>query len=479
MNKVLLPVVLLLMSAAPAVTAAPAPAPPTGWKAGAASVDITPTHPVRLSGYGNRTEECAQVAYRLHASALALQWQKDAAALIVTVDNCGVPAALRTEVLKRLAAAGSPVADERFALHSTHTHCAPMLKGVLPFLFGADLSAEHQEHVDQYTEDLTAKIVQAVTTALGKMEAAKLDWGSGRAYFAFNRRLKTPTGFQNAQNFSGPTDRALPVLRVKSADGQRLIATHASYACHCTTLGENEIHGDWAGMAQAEMNLRFPGSVCLFAIGCGADQNPYPRRETRFVMEHGIEAAKQIVSAINKPMRALTGPLNCATSHVELPFDKLPTTEEWQARTADKNKWVAHHARKHLEMLGRGERIPTALPYMVQVWNYGTDLLTINLPGEVVVDYSLRFKREFDEARTWVNGYTNDVPCYIPSQRVWEEGGYEAAGAMTYYGRPTRFASGIETIISGAVKSLVPEEFISRRLQPAPLPLGDNFISGE
>ncbi|MDH4453823.1 MAG: neutral/alkaline non-lysosomal ceramidase N-terminal domain-containing protein [Verrucomicrobiota bacterium] len=437
----------------------------TAWKAGAAHIDITPDHPVRLNGYGNRTEECHKVATRIHANALALRWQDDAPAVIITVDNCGVPAAVRTEVLKRLAAAGKTVQDERFALHSTHTHCAPMLKGVLPFMFGADLPADQQERVERYTETLTDKIVKTVSDALGQMQPAQLDWGGGKVYFAYNRRLKTETGFQNAQNFSGPSDRALPVLRVRSADGKKLIATHVSYACHCTTLGIDEIHGDWAGMAHAEMELRFPGSVCLVAIGCGADQNPYPRRELRFAMDHGVQLAKEIVSVINKPMRPLNGPLNCATREVMLPYDKLPTQEQWQAKAADKNKHTAHHAKKHLEMLERGETIPPALPYLVQVWHYGDDLLTINLPGEVVVDYSLRFKREFDPARTWVNGYTNDVPCYIPSQRVWEEGGYEAAGAMIYYGRPTRFASGIEDIIASTVTNLVPPNFITERVQ--------------
>jgi hypothetical protein len=326
--------------------------------------------------------------------------------------------------------------------------------------------------VDRYTETLTDKIVKTISDALGQMQPAQLDWGGGKVYFAYNRRLKTETGFQNAQNFNGPSDRALPVLRVRSADGKKLIATHASYACHCTTLGIDEIHGDWAGMAHAEMELRFPGAVCLVAIGCGADQNPYPRRELRFVTNHGVNLAKEIVRVINQPMRPLTGPLNCATSEVMLPYDNLPTKEEWQARAADKNKHTAHHAKKHLEMLERGEKIPPALPYMVQVWHYGDDLLTINLPGEVVVDYSLRFKREFDHARTWVNGYTNDVPCYIPSQRVWEEGGYEAADAMIYYGRPTRFASGIEGIIASTVKKLVPQNFVTERVQlmsPDPL----------
>lgn len=435
------------------------PAAEGGWKAGAADVDITPDYPVRLSGYGYRTTEYEKVSQRLHANALVIQWAGQGPACIVTVDNCGVPAALRTEVLRRLAAAGRPLADERFSLHSTHTHCAPMLRGVLPCIFGADLKPAEQEHVDRYTEDLTAWIVSIITKAWDKMEPARLDWSTGKAYFGLNRRLPTPSGFQNAPNFNGPVDRAVPVLRVKSADGSKLIATHASYACHCTTLGINEIHGDWAGIAHQEMELRFPGSVALIAIGCGADQNPYPRREIRFVEDHGAALVKEIVRVINEPMKPLRGPLDCVTREIMLPFDTLPTLAEWKARAAEKTKHTAYHAQKHLAMLERGEKIPPALPYLLQAWHYGEDLLTINLPGEVVVDYSLRFKKEFDPARTWVNSYTNDVPCYIPSQRVWEEGGYEAAGAMIYYGRPTRFASGIENIIANSLHGLVKPSF--------------------
>lgn len=468
MRRIILLIFLLIQSSLLAQTALP-------WKAGAADVDITPEYPVRLSGYGSRTTETQKVAQRLHANALALQWKDDAPAVMVTVDNCGVPAAVRAEVLKRLVAGGRKIADERFALHSTHTHCAPMLKGVLPFLFGEDLPEDQQKHVERYTDELTSQIVSIVSRALDKMEPARLEWSVGRVYFAFNRRLKTDKGFQNAQNFNGPTDRALPVLCIRSADGKKLIATHVSYACHCTTLDINEIHGDWAGLAHEELELRFPDSVCLIAIGCGADQNPYPRTENRFAIDHGVSIAKEIVRLINSPMQPLSGPLNCTHREVMLPFEKLPTVAEWQAKAADSNKWTAYHAKKHLAMLDRGEKISPALPYDIQVWSYGHDLLTINLPGEVVVDYSLRFKQEFDPARTWVNGYTNDVPCYIPSQRVWEEGGYEGGGAMIYYGRPARFAAGIENIIAGTVRELVPQEFSTRRMQNPAAPLAQEI----
>lgn len=70
------------------------------------------------------------------------------------------------------------------------------------------------------------------------------------------------------------------------------------------------------------------------------------------------------------------------------------------------------------------------------------------------MDYALRFKREFG-AGTWVTGYANDVMAYIPSRRLWEEGGYQA-GAFEVYGLPaTRWCPDIEDRIAGAVARLV------------------------
>lgn len=429
-----------------------------GWKAGAARIDITPDYPVRLSGYGSRKTPNEGVEMPIHAKALALTWEQDPVSVILTVDNCGVPASLRAKVLAALEAAGHPVQDERLALHSSHTHCAPALPGLLSFLFPEEPSADEQAAIQRYGDELVVKLVKVTLEAMKKQRPALLHWSEGKVGFAMNRRLKTDTGYANSPNPYGPTDHALPVLRITSPEG-KLQALYTSYACHCTTLAINKIHPDWAGCAQQELELRFPGVIALTAIGCGADQNPYPRREIPHATSHGVSLAKEAVRLINAPMKEVRGPLTCTTEAIKLPFDTPRTAEEWAKLSQDKNPWTARHAKHFQNMLQRGEAIPTHLPYTVQVWSYGNDLLTINLPGEVVVDYGLRFKKENDAQRTWVNSYTNDVPCYIPSQRVWEEGGYEAAGAMTYYGRPHRFASGIEEIIATAVQKLVPAGF--------------------
>ncbi len=81
------------------------------------------------------------------------------------------------------------------------------------------------------------------------------------------------------------------------------------------------------------------------------------------------------------------------------------------------------------------------------------------LPGEVVVDYATKVKQLFDSSRVWVHAYSNDSPCYIPSERILQEGGYEGGGAMVYYDVPVPFVPGLESKILASVQSLLPEAF--------------------
>jgi len=417
------------------------------WRIGVAKVDITPTEPVRLSGYGSRRAEHEGVVQRIWAKAIALQSGEGQPAVLLTVDNCGVPASMRDAVRQRVNAR-TPLADERFAVCSSHTHCAPMLTGVLPNLFSMDIPDEHQQGIARYTAALTDQLEQVVNAALADLRPATLAWGYGRVGFAGNRRA---LAFR-------PEDHSLPVLRVAAPDGSvRAILT--SYACHCTTLSSNVVHGDWAGCAQAQLEREFPGAIALTAIGCGADQNPTPRGTFELAEQHGAELAAEAKRVLGGKLIPLAGPLDCRTRAIELPFDKLPTRAEWEERARSQTANIAYHAQRNLDRLDRGEKLPTHLPYLVQVWNFSDDLAMVFLPGEVTVDYGLRLKRELDSQRLWVNAYANDVPCYIPSRRVWEEGGYEGATAMVYYDRPTRFAGNVEELIIAAVHRIMPKAY--------------------
>ncbi|MDI1313631.1 neutral/alkaline non-lysosomal ceramidase N-terminal domain-containing protein [Prosthecobacter sp.] len=427
--------------------------------AGAASIDITPDYPVRLSGYGGRRAPNTGVSQHIFAKALAIgSDDAEGPAILLTVDNVGVPASIRTEVLRRLQR-DTKATDARFAICSSHTHCAPMLIGILPNIFGMDIPAEHLPAIERYTRELTDNLEKVARAALADRKPSSLAWGIGKVGFAANRRFFPLK----------PIDHDLPVLRITRADG-KVRAIFTSYACHCTTIGIDEIHGDWAGVAQEALQREFPGAIALTALGCGADQNPTPRRTMELVKQYGEDLGAEAKRVATSELKPLTGPLSCQTKQIDLAFDTLPTREEWQTLAASKTPAIAYHAQKNLARLDHGEKLPTHLPYLVQRWSFGNDLAMVFLPGEVTVDYSLRIKREYDRSRLWVNGYSNDVPCYIPSRRVLEEGGYEGAGAMVYYDRPTKFAPDVEDRIIGAVQALMPKDFIAKSPQQTESP---------
>ena len=102
-----------------------------------------------------------------------------------------------------------------------------------------------------------------------------------------------------------------------------------------------------------------------------------------------------------------------------------------------------------LEAFDRGQPV-RSVGCPVQAVRLGNDLTLVAIAGEVVIDYALRLKREFPNENLVVAGYTNDVPCYIPSLRVLREGGYEPEVSMIYYGLPGPLAESVEDkVIAG------------------------------
>lgn len=424
---------------------------------GVAKVDITPDYPVRLSGYGSRREESEGVEQRLWAKAMVIGSDVDGPAVVVTVDNCGVPAVMRDEVARRLAGK-TKVAPERLALCFSHTHCAPCLTGALVNIFSLDVPLEHQERIDRYSRELTDRLEAVVLAALADRKLAQLSWGTGEVTFARNRRAQ-----------GGPMDFSLPVLFVHGLDG-KLRGVFTNYACHATTLAINRVHGDWPGSAMIAIERAHPGAVAMVALGCGADQNPNPRGTVELATAHGEAVAREVERVLNSgERRPIIGRLECRQKSTVLPFAPLPTHEEWVKLAQDKRAPIAFHARKNLARLDRGEKLPTELPYTVAAWTFGPELGMVFLPGEVTVDYGLRLKSEMDGARLWVNAYSNDAPCYIPSKRVLDEGGYEGGMAMVYYDRPTKFADDVEDRIVGAVREILPAEYAAKPVAGMPL----------
>lgn len=388
----------------PAAPKSVAPHVPANWKAGSATMKVTPQKLLWMAGYAARKKPAEGKVQELFAKALALEDEQGGKLVFVTLDLIGVPQLLRREVAAR-AEKEFQLPPANLVMNASHTHSGPSLR-TTP-LTEADKDNPRARDSWEYTQKLQDDLVALIGKAQAEMQPARLTWNKARCGFAMNRRrdYTLPPDHPNANkapNPNGPVDHEVPALRVEAPDGT-LKATLFGYACHNTSLGFYNWCGDYAGFAQEYLQEHRPGFTALFLMGCGGDQNPYPRRsdvvpgitDLELSMQHGRSLSNAVEMALTVNPRPVAGPIRAAYEEIKLSY-------------------------------ANGKREDHDYP--VQVIKIGNDLTFITLGSEVVVDYSLRFKREFaGEAGVWVAGYSNDYTGYMPSLRVLKEGGYEAA----------------------------------------------------
>jgi hypothetical protein len=427
----------------------------TGWKAGTARVVITPKQSMWMAGYGARDRPSEGAVHDLWAKALVLEDPSGKKAALVTLDVCGIGRDLSLKVRDALKTRLGLDRD-RVVIACSHTHCGPVVGSNLLTMYRIK-DDEDRRKIGEYAEFLTGALIDVVGQAFTRLEPATLGWETGRADFAVNRRNNKEAdvpALRDRLTLQGPVDHDVPVLRVAGPDG-RARAIVCGYACHCTVLSFYQFCGDFAGFAQIELEKRFPGAQAMFVAGCGADQNPLPRRTVELAESYGRQLAESVERILNAPLRPVSGPLTSSYDEIDLDFARLPAREQLETEAAQsKDLPLANRAKMLLKKIETQGSLASTYPYPVEVWRLG-DLTWIFLGGEVVVDYSLRIKRNLGGSHTWVSGYCNDVMAYIPSLRVLKEGGYEGGGAMVYYGQPSPWAENVEEEIVEAVGRLV------------------------
>src|SRR3954447_5600264 len=98
----------------------------SGWSAGVATADITPTGSLWMAGFALRKQPSQGVALPLHAKALALRCGGEPPAVLVTTDLLGLTARITdrvSNVLKRR----HRIPRANLMFNASHTHCGPVI----------------------------------------------------------------------------------------------------------------------------------------------------------------------------------------------------------------------------------------------------------------------------------------------------------------------------------------------------------------
>ena len=416
------------------------------FKVGIARKAITPQEsPIWMAGYAVRNKPATGICYDLWAKALVVEESEENRIIIVTMDLIGLNKEISEVVAKRLIEKYR-INRSQLLLNVSHCHTGPLILPSyteLNFTSPADLQS-----VVKYSQKLTDNLVEVVDLAMSNMEPMILTTGHGLAYFAKNRRdPKLPVK---------PVDYDVPVLGVSTPSGI-LRAILFGYACHNTTLpGEYyEINGDYAGYAQIELEKAYPGIIAMFFQGCGADINPEPRGTVEDAQQNGKSLAEAVQIVLTRQLNPVRPPIRTAFKFVDLEFPPF-NLELYQKEILSKDKYAQRRAKLMLEGFNKSWDM-SRVHYPAQAIRFNSDLAILALAGEVVVDYALIVKKEYSRENLFVAGYSNDVPCYIPTKRILKEGGYEANSSLMYKGLPGPFAENVEDKVMGVIHQVMKE----------------------
>lgn len=426
------------------------------WQAGVARVVITPEKAVWLAGYGSKRVPDGKL-HDLWMKALALQDASGHRAVLITSDFQGVPKSMSDRVFEGL--------QNRYGLERrqvmftfSHNHCGPRLGDDLIDYYPVE--AEQEALVRDYTDQMVLRCIDLVGAALNDLRPAELLQGMGTCTFAVNRRnnreADVPEMLARGEPLRGPVDHAVPVLKVIRPDGS-CAAILFGYACHPTTLSFLTWCGDYPGFAQLQLEQAWPGTTAMFVNTCGGDQNPLPRRTVELCRKYGTQLADAVQAALQGNLQPVRPRLTTAFELRELDYLNVVSDAELETYARENHAIRSRWAARMLEKRRSGVAFPSSYPYPIHAWQLGGEMLVIGMGAETVVDYALRFKQEFGPG-TWVCGYADDMIAYIPSRRVWGEGGYEGGASLYEYGRPAlRWAGDIEDRIAASVHRLVRE----------------------
>jgi hypothetical protein len=377
------------------------------FRAAAVKADITPEASQWLLGYGPR--KSTGIHDRIYHRVLALDDGRTQFVLVST-DLCLFSPELYDEAAAELQKLG--IERKQFWWSVTHTHSAP--EAGPPGVYKALLKGRSDHEWDrEYTRQMMAALVHAVTEARAKLEPARLRVGTGMSMANINRRARDLDGkISLGLNPEGPVDRQLGVIRVERADGS-LVALAANYAIHGTVLsGANTlISGDAPGVVSAYLEQTL-GAPVLFLNGAAGNAAPiytvYPTPSAGHLSEFRVLLGERILD-VNRALAK-------GADDVTLRLDEFVVETPLKAGL----EWPAELARYSRVEDGR---VMLRLPVRVARIN---DAVIWSAPVELFSEIAVAVRDRSPFPYTLYAGYTNGWFGYLPTARAFDEGGYES-----------------------------------------------------
>jgi len=421
-------------------------------KVGAAKVDITPPLGMQLEGFEVRVDGASGIHDPLHARALVAEGADGTTVALVVADLIQIDARLQGLVADEVREK-TGIPRERLQLAGTHTHSGPRL-----------LEPSEAERTIGHA------IAGAVARAWEDRREAVAAVGIGRVEgIGANRR---PNG--------GPVDDRVTVTRFDGVDG-RPIATHASYGCHPTTLGPNNLlySADFPGVL-CRLVDESVGGVTIFSTGPQGDVNPggyspegsmvgvvVPWRTFESAERYGRILADCVLAVRDGLAPVPSGRVWGDSQVVELRRKRLPDlavaraaastarASEQAIREADLTADATYHAlvaAAYAELIADQAADPDRdgpVRVRASALAFGP-LLHVGVQGELFVALGQRIRAALGDETTCVAALCDGTVGYIPTADAFSVGGYEPNASVLQSGEGERLVEAAVALASAA-----------------------------
>jgi hypothetical protein len=423
--------------------------------------DVTPPvgHPLQAN---LGVKPVIEVADPLLAHGLVLMGEGEPLVLC-SVDWCGIANDAHDQWREALAKAAG-TSPQRVLVCAIHQHDAPL----------ADLQAErliaarklgagtldlefHDEAVRSVAAALARSLKQARrVTHLGVGQAKVERVASTRRILGADGKVVfvRPSSSREARAPADPEGLIDPWLKTLSFwDGDRPLASVSVYATHpMSYYGQGQVSADFAGLARRWRQTDDPGVLHFYANGCGGDlaagkyNDGSPARR--------IELAERLHQAWKAAWVQTKKHRLDKVGFRSIPF-RLPVKETAGFRVADLEAILTRDASSLEERVRAAyaiswrKRVEEGRKLDLPVLDFGAAQLLL-LPGEPFVSYQLFAQEQRPDSFVMTLGYGDYGPVYIPTDKAFDEGGYEPG--LWSFVAPGVEKSLKEAIVKGLVK---------------------------
>lgn len=421
-------------------------------RAGFAKVDITPPLGSRMHGFHGRDIKhgCDIIRDPLFARALWLE-QGDERVLILGFDLLFFDR-IQDNRLRGSTGRELGLCSRQILTNCSHTHSGPMTH-----VWASGMYTPPDSH---YLNRLNDLVVQAATQARDAAVPVRMVMGEGTTDMPMSRRLLDESGkAQFLPNPQGTTYDNVPICMVQALDG-RPVCLMFSIACHPSSISGFEVSADYPGMAMKLIGEKLGVDCALFLQGCGGDAKARTlvvdgvfRGSPEGADEAGRIVANDVIALLDCGLEEVQPDLATATDTAVCPMAPLPNRAQLEQLAEDKDELKRECAKYQLRILDHGYELPTAIPLTVHGVRLADGVRMVGLEGEAVAELGHVINDFYGSGLTFPLGYTDGCQLYLPTEKVLNEGGYEATSAHEY-AWPANFARGIEEPVRQALTRL-------------------------